>query len=495
MSRIMLLLAIAGLAGCGLGESAWAIAWQPYYIYSPVSAHAFFLALGFVAGMTWAASQALLWRRGFGFDSLDGLRAGAFSSLLLSVGFLWPLFIRFKLPAPHDLPLRNLQIVFVAQVLTTLSVGLLLLILALSRSRELAQKSPAWTAIRLGALAFCVYMATGFWTASWNNTGDAPHYLMMADSLAYDHDVELSNNYKQGDQREFYKGVLEPQGVGRIDGRQISNHLPGLPLLLAPAYFFGGWVGARMLLALMAAVGSALFYLLSLRSGFRPRLALFGWALLAFSAAWWSHSQIAMVEMPGGLCFLVLLCVWKGILPRAMAPLGITLMALMSLRYVPAACAFAALDFWMLRKKGIARSLGAPFFLALAVAAIMVYNKVNLGDARPLEVVDESRGWGVFIRPSLVPHYFSGLMIDQEYGWLPYSPVFALSFFGVWSLWRRDRGLAAQSVLPALAYIGPIAAFPWWWSAMAPNRYLVCLTPFFALWALEAWRAWGNRAA
>jgi hypothetical protein len=70
-----------------------------------------------------------------------------------------------------------------------------------------------------------------------------------------------------------------------------------------------------------------------------------------------------------------------------------------------------------------------------------------------------------------------GLLVDQEYGILPYAPALVLGIVGLWSMWRaggRARGLAIEIGLALAALVVTVGAFQMWWGGTAlPGRMLV----------------------
>jgi hypothetical protein len=73
-------------------------------------------------------------------------------------------------------------------------------------------------------------------------TGDEPNYLLVAHSLAFDADLDLSNNLRDRDFSRFYAGDLASAGaiVTSDGGRSYAVHEVGFPLLLALPYRLGG---------------------------------------------------------------------------------------------------------------------------------------------------------------------------------------------------------------------------------------------------------------
>ncbi len=66
-------------------------------------------------------------------------------------------------------------------------------------------------------------------------TGDEPHYVVIAHSVAFDFDIDLANNYG-GNEPLIGGGALEPELHARpgVDGTLRPVHDVGLPLILAP---------------------------------------------------------------------------------------------------------------------------------------------------------------------------------------------------------------------------------------------------------------------
>lgn len=486
---------VAALLGAGLGPAASALGAQPLAFLWPAQAP--WALAGAGIGLLWALGQGLLWRAAFGWTFAAGARLGALSLLPCILGWLAPWVPALPLPYPHDFAARKLQILMAAQGLGTLSLAYGLGLWRLRRERILQALSPRSLALRLGALSLLAYLLSGVWIGQWNNTGDAPHYVLMAHSLLHDGDVDLSDEHVTKEWRQFYdRDDLVKQVPDHSDGRQLPEHKPGLSALMLPTYAFFGLSGARWALGALAATGAGLFVLLLLHSGLDRRQGLLGFSLLAFGAPWWTQSQLAMPELPGGVGLLLVLAAWRGILPRAWAYAAFLLLTWLSVRYWPLVGALALMDAWLRRKEGW-RAWIQPFVWgAIGLVGNLIYNHALFGSISPAKTYeDRDIGWDKVFNFARIPVHVSGLLIDQEFGWLPYSPVALLSFLGLEALWRRDRTLFWQTALPAAVYLGPIVAFPWWWSAMAPNRYLVCLAPFFTLWALEAWRAWGANLA
>src|ERR687897_2868944 len=94
--------------------------------------------------------------------------------------------------------------------------------------------------------------------------GDEPHYLLAAESLVEDGDVDVLDEYASRAYADFYPHELNPHGR-QTEGRLNEPHGVGVPLLIAPAWALGGEKAVELFLAAIAALAMALAYRLGLR--------------------------------------------------------------------------------------------------------------------------------------------------------------------------------------------------------------------------------------
>ena len=121
-------------------------------------------------------------------------------------------------------------------------------------------------AAALWLLLFAAYAATlglhAFGSSEYG--GDEPHYLLAAESLVSDGDIDVLDEYAARDYSSFYPDELDKHGV-ETEGRLHEPHGVGFPLLIAPAYALAGPVGVEVFMAMIAALAVALAYRLALR--------------------------------------------------------------------------------------------------------------------------------------------------------------------------------------------------------------------------------------
>ena len=324
-------------------------------------------------------------------------------------------------------------------------------------------------------------------------TGDEPSYLLITHSLVFDGDLDLSNNRQDalhfsrhkllGDQQfgfSFYNRVAH----GRLSGkekdwgdRQYFINRPGLPLLIAPAYWIGFQADKRIRFSVLLCLNLiaaffivVLFYLAKTLSGPIPAAA----AALVFAVTppVLFYSNQIYPELPAALCLAGAL--WG--LIKAEKKWGILLTGLavacfpwfherfIGMFLVLLAAAFFRPDFrreWVL-------------FLILPILSLILQGvyyhsfyglPFPLNSHKPLSV-------------SAVPRGLMAMLTDRDKGLLFLNPLMALSFFGLVPLWRQNFRLTITLSALLLAYLLPVAAFPDWHGGICPPlRYWVTVVP------------------
>jgi len=324
-------------------------------------------------------------------------------------------------------------------------------------------------------------------------TGDEPSYLLITHSLVFDGDLDLSNNRQDtvhfsrhpllGNQQfgfNFYNRIAQ----GRLSGkekdwgdRQYFINRPGLPLLIAPAYWIGFQADKRIRFTVLVWLNLiaaffivVLFYLAKTLSGPIPAAA----AALVFAVTppVLFYSNQIYPELPAALCLAGAL--WGLIKAEKKWEILLTGLAVacfpwfherfIGMFLVLLAAAFFRPDF----------RRGRVLFLILPILSLilqgMYYHSFYglpfpLNSHKPLNV-------------SAVPRGLLAMLTDRDKGLLFLNPLMALSFFGLIPLWRQDRRLAVTLSALLLAYLLPVAAFPDWHGGICPPlRYWVTVVP------------------
>jgi hypothetical protein len=314
----------------------------------------------------------------------------------------------------------------------------------------------------LWLLLFGVYAATLGLNAFGDSDygGDEPHYLLAAESIVEDGNLDVSDEYATRAYDRFYPYALDKHGK-ETQGRLNEPHGPGFPLLIAPAYALGGAKGVELFLAAIAALAVLLAYRLALRVVPDP------WAIGAALAAGLSppflaYSTAVYPELTAGaaLAGAALLALRLDDRPSRADAFGcfalLGMLAWLGTKFVPAGLVIGYLGaraLWRVRRRTLA--IGS---VELALFSVALYAGINealyrgptpyAADAAGETATDASFPGGYIERA----YRLVALFIDREYGLLRWAPVFLLAFAGLWLFWRSRRDRLARAV-PAIREI------------------------------------------
>ena len=347
--------------------------------------------------------------------------------------------------------------------------------LALAAARPWPRRIPASPRLLFG-LAWMFLVAIGLaYTLRLRVSGDEPHYLLMAQSLWREHDLDLRDNHAREDWREYTPGPVVPHyAAPRADGRPYPAHSPGLPLLLAPLYALGG----RPLCVIALTLAAAALALETWRSARRltsdDEAALLAWALALVPPVAFYAFEI-YTEVPAALALAValrLLLTRPTVGASVIASLLAGALPWLHLKMLPAALALAVIA--AVRLRGRAR--GAFFGLAVVLGiAFLAYYGAIFGVPSPLAI------YGGLPRDAdgSPLRALVGLALDRSFGLLPYAPVFLIGLAG---LGRLVRLRAWESLLVGAAVVAPVLPWRMWWGGQCPPaRFLVPMVPVLAL--------------
>ncbi len=325
-------------------------------------------------------------------------------------------------------------------------------------------------------------------------TGDEPSYLLITHSLVFDGDLDLSNNRQDyvhfsrqpllGDQFgfNFYNRIAQGRLAGKEKDwgwgdRQYFINRPGLPLLIAPAYWIGFQAEKRIRFAVLVWINLMaaflivlLFYLARVHSEPIPAALTAGYFSLTPPLIYYSNQIYP--DLPAAL-FLAgaLLGLIKAKKKWAILATGILVAYLpwfherfIGLFVVLIVAALFHPDFrrrWLL-------FLGLPL-LSLIFQGIYYYSFYGvpfpLNSHKALSLL-------------AVPRGLLALGTDRDKGLLFLNPLIILSFVGLIPLWRQDRRLTMTLIFLLLAFLVPVASFPDWHGGICPPlRYWVVLVP------------------
>ena len=308
---------------------------------------------------------------------------------------------------------------------------------------------------------------------------------MITQSLLRDHDLAIENNHARGDYREYFGGDLRPDFLRRGLNEVIySIHAPGLPALLAPAFAVDGYAGTVAMLCLFGALAAlAVFDLAVLLVG--PGAALITWAAACLTVPFVPHSWLIFPEMPGALIMAWAALWWYAPLParpRTWIWRGAALAILPWLHtkfVILLAAMLAALVLRLWRSPKAAAALIVPVMVSVALWIWSFYVLYGVFDPQ-IPYGDFAR---FYVLAANIPRGVLGLLFDQKFGLLMYSPVYLLAPIGCWMMVRQpERRLFALVLLTTVSVFvaSSTRMYMWWGGASAPARFLVPIVPLLA---------------
>ena len=321
----------------------------------------------------------------------------------------------------------------------------------------------------------------GFGThGTYAGTGDEPHYLAIAHSLAFDGDLDVRNNYGPLEPLVAGGNLLPEDHAREAGGALRPVHDVGLPLLFAPVVRVlspvVGWLSRSLpetvmrsakltpstlyrhalslaMIALAALLAALMFdALIALDAGApRPERAAFATTLLLMlSPPLLAYSTLFFTELVSALLafYVFSRLVWRPV-HNAAGWLAIGALAgsllLVHVRNVGLVVGLAIVASTILLRQRRADAVW-PFFGGLAAMAA-------------LRTAITHHMWGTWVTtPHAAPGVWEGwkgtleltgmrivaLLVDQEYGLLIYAPVYALAFVGLVVVARPRRARSAR---------------------------------------------------
>ena len=339
----------------------------------------------------------------------------------------------------------------------------------------------------------------------WNSqgtyepTGDEPHYLVIADSVGRDADLDVTNNYEtEMRSPRFYGHRLTATHSIQTGNASYSVHGVGLPLLLAGPVRVAGVSGARAVMLLITGLVPVMLFIVVRRLLASDLLALAVALTLSLGLPFLVAAGQIYPDMPSGLAILYLIeLILSGRLNNQPSHLitGCIVMAFLPWLHLkniaPALVLLAGLWLcsWSTRRVVVVFSTG----LAVSLAGIMAYNFHAFGS-----VLGPYRGETMLWTAAHGVPVFLGLHWDQAHGLFLQQPLLLVSLLGlVPMVWWHPRaslflGLVYLSILVPNAmhtnhYGGYSFVGRFMWSALPVWIYPFCQG--FQLMRSARWRA------
>ncbi|MGZ4268621.1 MAG: hypothetical protein ACXVSX_05345 [Solirubrobacteraceae bacterium] len=310
-------------------------------------------------------------------------------------------------------------------------------------------------AVSVWLVLFAVYAAGAGLPARPGSQLSEPEarQLLVADSIASDGDLDLTNQYAAKTYRRWYAGTLTPRGAQRPAGL-LAPAAPGFALLIAPAYAVGGRLGVELWLAALAALGFVVAVALARRLvpepwattgalavGLSPPAVIAATTIAPAAVGASAIAGAAALALAARERPLPRLTAWAGVLLGALPWLSLALCA-------PGLVVLAAMVRWTRRRsRALAGLVGAEITLFSAVLYVSVNDRLygGLTPYAALAPGESATGAsGVAQHLARAPRLLE-LFSDPHVGLLRWAPVTALAFASLWLLARAASASRACS--------------------------------------------------
>ena len=303
-------------------------------------------------------------------------------------------------------------------------------------------------------LAFTVFSLAAA-VMTWRGvylSGDEPHYVLMAQSLVEDGDIDLKNNLEGKTYLNYNPVDLDFHG-GVYRGRYLPFHMPGLPMLLVPFYWLFSVirfsVPPQLYFRLVAALINSFFALglfQLLQALFPQKKITVFWLFSISTFPLVFHSLHLYPEIPAAT---LLLCAFLwGVVRRRFLPLVAFSLALIPWFHVKYSLPVLLLAFFIAGSRVQEKKFIQAFFFVLTVAGgfvlLLIYSKVLYGSFNPNSIFPPADYFSVTWRIRLETLF--AFFLDQRDGVLVYAPLSLFLFFGL------RKGTRYSFLLPSVFF-------------------------------------------
>jgi hypothetical protein len=376
----------------------------------------------------------------------------------------------------------------------------------INTSQPLVLKKIKW-AIFLSTLL--VYLLLASWiSSSISTTGDEPYYLLITHSFAKDHDLDLANNFQNRDYSLFCWGgrLWEGQNILTTEkGEMFSTAYNGLyPSLLLPGYVLGGRLGATFTNNIFAALLMLNLFLLCFEITKSHRASFYTWLCVAFTSPVLFFSSQIYPEILAGLLTIFTFRKIREIryfstsLKANLVLIGavICILPWLKVRYAPIAGILFFLTIIQIKRFRflivillIIAILGCLSFLFLDKFLFKGTMLHRFGTANIEEILSGQKSiiqtiWSRFKWNSHIIRGSLGLIFDQEFGLLFYTPIYSLAFVGLLLMIRENRRDIFMVLMIYIAYSYVVLSHfgrMWYAGWSLPSRYIVSIVPLLGI--------------
>jgi len=339
-----------------------------------------------------------------------------------------------------------------------------------------------WSASKAALIAGGLYLILVPYGLQWPLDGDEPYYLLQADSILRDHDLDLTNQFRTAGALTG-RGDLGPQVGDPLGpaGELYSRHEPFLAILLLPGTWLGGKLGAALTIALFGCllIRSTLRFLEE--EGISRRTMVIAFGFVAFGPPILFYATRIWPEVPGAWFFVEAVRGLRSRRPVRFFPFLLAL-GLLKLRFLLAAAVLLVMFVWRYRRWRPAVLAAILLLVPMGLVWWITGNPLNVHSSQELALQEPLK----YVRG------LAGSILDGGHGILFQAPFYFLAALGLAFIGRMPEGYRAGLGGTTLYLLLLIPREEWHGGWAPPLRYLVMLMPVLALGAAAVLDRWAR---
>lgn len=379
-----------------------------------------------------------------------------------------------------DLFFKIIEAIKIASLILIFCIAAYSILSRLYRAIKKEKKMPLLTKVFLTSFIVYFFMSVLIQKSFLHLTGDEPHYLLVAHSIFYDHDIDLYNNYRYREYSRFFPLVFVYPHIKETSKiKMASSHGIMLPLLLAPAYGLMGKAGAIfMMTIIMSIIVMLLARLLEVYKLTSKRNLFIMFTV--FFAPPLSYYSFSLYPEPFALMAILLYLNFfqrpdlKG---KSYLLYILMLICLPHFHYKFFVIVFL---FYIFRQKKLfQKGWFFNFFMEFAVpilSFLMVYGILMGEPAFYFNVLPK----GMFSITTFLTSSW-GLLLEREYGLFPWAFYLVFMIFSLPYLYKKRHINPNFVVLLFLGITGISAFFSNWNDGSPKGRFFVLILPLLIL--------------
>lgn len=336
----------------------------------------------------------------------------------------------------------------------------------------------------INLILYCLIGAYGLEKRGF--VGDEPNYIIITKSLIFDHDFDLKNNY----QEDYPESKSYHVSVNSLNNKSFSVHNIGLSILIAPGFLLIGKYGTILIINILAALASVIIFLIASKILQNKTKVFLIW-LLSFTVPITLYSSAIFTEMPLflislSLLYLILLYKEKPkILYLIIFALLCSIFPWLHVKYILILIIYSLVMIFHINKKILVSLviIIIPPIISILLELLLFktwFGSFSLDAQYPGGLLTSTNNFSLinFIQG------VTGLFYDKAFGIFLYTPIYLLSFSGLYFLYRLDKKLAISTLIIFLISIVSFGLYIKYLGFCPEGRFIIPALPIIIFWLI-----------